>query len=357
MMGNCWWRARVLASTVWLAGSTAAAGTYLGLEPGISTRAEVERALGAPIREIEVGRSCEYDPRGSGRRILVRYRARGSLVEWIELEPDRPYERADYYGWFELGEPTAVTVDEAGRRVEYHLVQGVSLHFDGPDERAPVVFFRHFDRDLFVAGGDGGDAPPSPSGEGRSSTVTGRRAEAGVCAGILGSWRWFNGAMVECSDDGRCAASNGWSGPWRCLGPGRFEIAWSLSGQAAQYVDTVQLSTDGWELSGANQAGHRAGGQRPEFSGGEPELGCRAILGSWRWHNGAQIECTADRTCISSHDFSGPWRCLNDMGRFEIRWGRPGQPDQFIDTFVISPLGSYLVGRNQHGVALSAVRE
>lgn len=117
------------------------------------------------------------------------------------------------------------------------------------------------------------------------------------------------------------------------------------------------MSADGWELEGLNQAGQGVGGRRPEFTGGDPASGCGALIGSWRWANGAAVQCGADGRCASTGGVSGPWRCINQSGRFEIRWGRAGQPDQFIDNVVVSPLGSYLAGKNQYGVATGATRE
>jgi hypothetical protein len=181
---------------------------------------------------------------------------------------------------------------------------------------------------------------------------------ASRCEGLLGRWRWFNGAMVECFPDGSCVASNGFDATWTCLEPkGRFEIRWAQPGQTVPYVDTVGLSADGWELEGVNQSGQGVGGQRPEFEGGEPASGCDSLIGSWRWANGATVQCGADGRCASDRDVSGPWRCINETGRFEIRWGRVGRPDQFIDNVVVSPLGTYLTGKNQYGVATGATRE
>lgn len=177
------------------------------------------------------------------------------------------------------------------------------------------------------------------------------------CKEILGIWSWFNGAMVECFAAGRCEASNGFGGPWECIGAdGRFTIDWARPGQQVPYVDTLNLSTDGWELAGVNQSGQGVGGLRPGFRGGDPQGGCEAIIGSWRWSGGATVECRSDGTCTASNGLSGPWRCVSDKGRFEIRWGRGGRPNQFIDNLVVSPLGSYLSGKNQHGVGMGAVR-
>jgi hypothetical protein len=198
---------------------------------------------------------------------------------------------------------------------------------------------------------DGGAAPST------TATTTARSSGEG-CSGIEGRWRWFNGIMVECFAEGRCEASNGFGGPWKCLdASGRHEIHWARPGQQNPYVDTLNLSSDAWELEGVNQSGQGVGGRRPEFTGGNPQGGCQAILGKWRWSGGAAVECGPDKTCTASNGLTGPWRCVNDKGRFEIRWERDGRPDQFIDHFVISPLGTYLTGKNQHGVGMGAIRE
>jgi hypothetical protein len=330
------------------------AGTYEDLEPGVSTRSDVDGVLGRPVREVETDVLFDYDPRGTGRRISIRYRGQSSVIDYIELEPSDRYSRLDYVAWFDLLDPTVTEVGEDGNRVEYHIIQGVSLHFDGSDAADPVVFFRHFDRDAFLGGGadeeEIGTIVPA-------STAAGD--ELGRCSDVLGIWRWHEGSMVECFDDRSCTASNGFAGPWECLDPtsGRLEIRWARIGQAAQYIDFVQPSRDGWMLEGANHSGQVVGGRRPEFSGGAPQPGCEAIIGRWLWANGDSVECTADGECSSSRGLSGPWRCLNSSGRFEIRWSRQGNPNQFIDTLLVSPLGSYLSGRNQHGVGLGAVRE
>jgi len=207
------------------------------------------------------------------------------------------------------------------------------------------------------SGGVAGGIPATgsqPTGDSAIETAP----DADGCAGIKGRWRWFNGVMVECFADGRCEASNGFGGPWKCLdASGRFEIQWSRPGQQKPYVDTLNISSDGWALKGVNQSGQGVGGHRPEFTTGDPQTGRQAIFGKWRWSNGALVECKPDNTCTSSNGFTGHWRCINDKGRFEIRWSQGGRPDQFIDTLVISPLGSYLTGKNQYGVAIGAVRE
>ena len=80
---------------------------------------------------------------------------------------------------------------------------------------------------------------------------------------LVGRWRWFNGATVDCGADGTCSATNGYSGSWKWLdGEGRFEIRWARGGQPAQFVDTLKVSPDGIRLSGTNQSGSGVGARR-----------------------------------------------------------------------------------------------
>jgi hypothetical protein len=339
---------------LFLLAGAAGAGSYRGLGPGVSSRMDVDATLGQPLRVVTPGTELEYDSRGTGRRILVGFDAADQIVRFIELEPDETYPRSDYAAWFRLKEPSFAQRDNTGSWTEYYLVQGVSLHFAGDDDRAQVRFFRHFDRDALLAGeatATGRDQQPSAA----ASTLP---ADRDSCAEFFGVWRWFNGAMVECLEDGRCVANNGYSGTWHCSeSPDRLEIHWTRAGQSHAIVDTLVLSEDRWELHGRGSSGHRRFAQRAEFSGADAQTGCDGLVGNWRWHGGTRVECTSDGACSASNGLSGNWRCILPSGRFEIRWGRPGRPNQFTDTLVMSPLGSYLSGTNQFGVAVGAVRE
>jgi hypothetical protein len=210
--------------------------------------------------------------------------------------------------------------------------------------RAGVPLLRPYVLECVQKGVGGG----RPEGQGGGSA-------GGPAPGVptlVGSWTWFNGATVDFRADGTGEASNGLTATWRRLDDGRLEIQWAEPGQPPRFTDTVRLSADGRTLSGDNQYGASVGAT----SVSPPEPVGRTLLGTWRWGNGATVECRADGTCTASTGFSGPWRALGPVGEFEIRWGRAGQPDQFIDTFTIAPGGRELEGKNQFGVAVSAAR-
>jgi hypothetical protein len=75
-------------------------------------------------------------------------------------------------------------------------------------------------------------------------------AVPGVCNSFIGSWKWFNGIIVQISSDYRFSTS-GNSGTWRCLQNGKIEMRWNNGG----WVDTLFISHNGNSLSGSNQYG------------------------------------------------------------------------------------------------------
>jgi hypothetical protein len=122
------------------------AGTFEGLEPGRSTKADADRVLGTPIREIVAGVRYDYDPSKYGaRRISIRLDARTQKIVTIDLHLEGTYPKSDYQEWFEFGEPSSIRTDDEGNLVETYLPQAISLHYAGPDDSFQVAYFRHFD--------------------------------------------------------------------------------------------------------------------------------------------------------------------------------------------------------------------
>lgn len=124
------------------------AGTYKGLEPGSSTRAEVERVLGQPIRTVESGARYDYRPVGEdSARLSVEFDPRNERVVAIDLYFTEQYSKEDYRDWFELGAPSSTRRSASGNLVEVYDDAGISLHFTGSGGDSLVEFFRHFDPD------------------------------------------------------------------------------------------------------------------------------------------------------------------------------------------------------------------
>ncbi len=173
---------RILATLlVVIAWSALEAGTFEGLEPGVSRKADADRALGPPIREVAAGVRYDHNPAAyDARRISVEYSPQSGVITSIDLYLAQQYSKPDYQSWFELGEPTVTSFDDGGNLVEDYAVAGISLHFDGPGENDPVRFFRHFDPLAAPAaqlrgGASGSSGPPTYS---RGESV--RTADSGT---------------------------------------------------------------------------------------------------------------------------------------------------------------------------------
>lgn len=146
----------------------ASAGTFEGIEPGVSTRADVDGVLGPPVREVAANIRYDYEPGAyDARRISVEFSPSSGRVAAIDLYLKQQHSRADYQEWFELGRPAETSYDDGGNRMELYPAAGISLHFDGPTEGDPVRFFRHYDPFATSEGGGEttdrfrGDTPPA----------------------------------------------------------------------------------------------------------------------------------------------------------------------------------------------------
>ena len=136
----------LLIVAVCVTSGIAEAGTFEGLEPGASTKADADRVLGPPVREIVAGVRYDYDPSKYGaRRISIQFDAQTRKIVKIDLHLEENYAKSDYREWFELGEPGSTRTDDDGNLVEGYLPQAISLHYSGPDDSFQVAYFRHFD--------------------------------------------------------------------------------------------------------------------------------------------------------------------------------------------------------------------
>ena len=122
------------------------AGTFEGLEPGVSRKTDADRVLGPPIREIVAGVRYDYDPSKYGAsRISIQFDPQTETIVKIDLHLETDYAKSDYREWFELGEPSSTRTDDDGNLVENYLPQAISLHYSGPDDSFQVGYFCHFD--------------------------------------------------------------------------------------------------------------------------------------------------------------------------------------------------------------------
>ena len=120
------------------------AGTYLGLEPGISTKKDADRVLGAPIKEVSKGIRYDYAAQKYDlKQLSVVFSKETSQVDCIYLYFLKSYSKPQLKEWFKLGVPTNTSLDTEGKLIEYYP-QGVALYFSGPDDTAAVEYCSHF---------------------------------------------------------------------------------------------------------------------------------------------------------------------------------------------------------------------
>lgn len=166
--------------------------------------------------------------------------------------------------------------------------------------------------------------------------------------GLVGRWKWYNGATVTVQADGNFSAQSGqdlkgidalkglFVGAWqRSSGPGKYSLIWP------EAVDRVTLSADGLRLKGGNQYGILLTAERQS---GSPT----SLPGDWLWWNGATVEIRSDGT-MTAGPFQARWARL-ESGEFTFTWGSP------VDQVTLSPDGQHLSGANQYGFSLTATR-
>jgi tetratricopeptide (TPR) repeat protein len=136
----------VLMSLLLFSLPTAVAGTFMKLEPGVSTKTDVDRILGRPTRVIAAGERYDYEKeKTQTRRISVQYYPKNMVVQRIDVYPIDSNTKAQYKSWLGLKQPQKKSKDMDGNLVEYYAAEGIALHCDGPDDTAAVRYFSHFD--------------------------------------------------------------------------------------------------------------------------------------------------------------------------------------------------------------------
>ena len=126
--------------------SLAVAGTFMDLQPGVSKKADADRALGKPIREVIKGIRYDYDAKKlRARRLSITYQPATGVIETINIYPNDSVGKDTFRQWLALKEPQKEHIDSDGNLIEYYLNSGIALHYDGPDDSVPVKYFSHID--------------------------------------------------------------------------------------------------------------------------------------------------------------------------------------------------------------------
>ncbi len=134
-----------------LVGCVSALGqaSYRGLTPGKSTRAEVARALGQPLRKVSPTLS-EYKSNKKTEQTFVQYRPDSAIVERIEKIYSDTVDRSVMLRTLNLPpQPTAAQPNSKGRLEEYFPTAAVVLTYGGAEITSGVKSVGYYSRELF----------------------------------------------------------------------------------------------------------------------------------------------------------------------------------------------------------------
>ena len=143
----------LLVAALLVCGARAAAiSTYKGLQPGKSTRAEVDRALGAPVRSVSAT-VFEYALSGAPGSILVEFRS-GDVVDRIERRFPKPISRGALLRSLGLPDaPEDQRTDHDGKLVEYFGdVKSLALTYAGAEPASGVVSVGYYSMERYERG-------------------------------------------------------------------------------------------------------------------------------------------------------------------------------------------------------------
>ena len=140
----------VLGWIVLIVATSVGQSSFQEITPGSSTRNDVTRAFGQPVRTISATR-FEYNPPDGIARVEVEYAAGSSLVELMEVHFLRPVSRSGLVKKFGLEEPVE-TSDAEGKLVEYFGDSWLlSLTYVSADAASGVSSVGYYSRELFEA--------------------------------------------------------------------------------------------------------------------------------------------------------------------------------------------------------------
>jgi tetratricopeptide (TPR) repeat protein len=124
--------------------------SFQGLTSGKSTRANVERVLGQPVRKVSETLS-EYTPLAGTGKVYVQYRQKSQVVERMEVLLLKPILRSALMRDFKLPQQSSARkTDAKGRLVEYFGGSALLvLTYATADESGGVTNIGYYSRELF----------------------------------------------------------------------------------------------------------------------------------------------------------------------------------------------------------------
>lgn len=129
--------------------------SFRGLTPGRSTRADVEAALGPPVREVSEA-LAEYTSEKETEKVFVQYRRGAAIVERIEAVYPDTIGREEVIRALKLpSRPTASRANARGRLEEFFSGGGVVLAYAGADASSGVSRVGYYSRELYESASAG----------------------------------------------------------------------------------------------------------------------------------------------------------------------------------------------------------
>ena len=177
---------KILTSAMFLlsvCGASLGQTAYRGLTPGQSTRADAERVLGQPVKEVSetlVG----YKSTEQAEQIFVQYRRGSSVVERIEVIYAEAAERETVLRALRLPpRPAASRTNAKGRLEEYFSSKDVVLTYEGADATSGVRQVGYYSRELFESAA--AKASGRSQAEDSGSATKDSRTEIGASLGAI----------------------------------------------------------------------------------------------------------------------------------------------------------------------------
>ncbi|MCK4825497.1 tetratricopeptide repeat protein [bacterium] len=122
------------------------------LKPGVSNQGDVERVLGAAIREILPQVRYEYkSEQGNYEKVYVTFDPETKIVVTVNGYFQKKSDKQTLSKEFNLTAPDRQGFDVDENLTEYYDTQGISLHYEGRDEASAIVMIRFFEPDLLTA--------------------------------------------------------------------------------------------------------------------------------------------------------------------------------------------------------------
>jgi hypothetical protein len=123
--------------------------SYLGLQPGTSSRADAERILGPPVSPISET-LFEYGPQSTAAKVYVQYRRNSSIVERIEILLSEKSERFSLLSSLKLSDRASTTEVSKGRMMEYFgSPHYIVLTYSGDDASSGIRRIGYYSKQLF----------------------------------------------------------------------------------------------------------------------------------------------------------------------------------------------------------------